>query len=128
MSDSTRQEVERYADEVIADFCDNLRQLLDGETIEPEEGYSYSDPLDFINDEALEVYFTAKHGVGQEPQGSIRSFTIVLGTGGPHYELNIKYNGDLEGRAYWGGESATAYHGRCAYWPEWLAELMGVEL
>lgn len=128
MSNDTKSEVERYA-ELAVNEARQLNRIAEG--LEPngqwvedngldEVGF---DVADVLNNNALEVYANARLDTGGAKD--IRSVVVVLGTGGPHYEFEIDWKGNVEGRAYWGGESATVRAYDMESLGEYLVELFG---
>lgn len=122
----TRSEVERYA-ELAVNGARQLNRIAEGLQPEPEwaedSGLDSFDVDDVLNNNALEVYANARLDTGGAKD--IRGVVVVLGTGGPHYEFEVDWKGNVEGRAYWGGETATVRAYDMESLGEYLIELFG---
>ena len=85
-----------------------LDRIVGGEgTPEDYEAFtgerSESDCFDILNCAVLEQYTVFHDTTPQE-------VVMVIGTGGPHQELQIKENGDTKVVAYWSGEARRYAH------------------
>lgn len=123
---NTKSEVERYA-EIAVNEARQLNRIAEG--LQPDAEWAEDHELDsfdvgdVLNNNALEVYANARLDTGGAKD--IRSVTVVLGTGGPHYEFEVDWEGRVEGRAYWGGETATVRAYDMESLGEYLVELFG---
>ena len=72
---------------------------------EKAEGYGYEDQIGWFDEYILEVKFSASL-VGQ-----ISSFTVVVGTGGPHVEFTVDGQSSAMWEGYWGSDSPKFHHG-----------------
>ena len=65
-----------------------------------EYGDEVRDLVQVVNEDVLEVLMTRT--LGQD--GPPRSFTLVVGTGGPHVEVEVYDSTSAEWRGYWASE------------------------
>ena len=70
----------------------------DGDEVDPDDvpGVEWYDPHDYLAEYPLEVV---------DERG--RNFAVVLGTGGPHIEIEAEGYGRAALQGYWGGVRAT---------------------
>jgi len=80
------------------------------------------DIIDVLNEEALEAYANVKQwGDGRR---EVTSVTVVLGTGGPHYQFQVTPDGQVYGQAWgWFREHEASHYGRAETLGAYLAEI-----
>jgi hypothetical protein len=121
-----RKEVEEIA-AGLADELVDMEALYRGEEAPGEDDdWRSEDLVDYLNNHALEIYGNARiGGYGNSPD--LRQIVIVFGTGGPHREMVIDWQGYVTARAYWGSDSAEQRLGFTSNLFEYLAELVAPE-
>ena len=96
-----------YANVSVREWVEGLEKLLEGESHSPEDDVVYVDPWEYMLETTLEGYAVVHYDGDTR---DTRAFVMVLGTGGPHYEVEISATGAVEGRCYWGTGQSVCRH------------------
>jgi len=96
-----------------------VRQLIEYYGL--DEGILTYEVVDEVLNNALEIYGNAR----VTPDSvDIRSFTVVMGTGGPHIEFIAGYRGTVEIVGYWGSDRTERFTHAPAL-TGYIADMMG---
>jgi len=106
----------RLAQEAV-NAAENLESAMASDDFGPHDDW-----FDWFDQSALEAYANQKvYGNGTTIVGSV---TVVLGTGGPHYQYTVNNNGNVTGEAWgWFGQDQAEAHGYAPMLADMLHEL-----
>ena len=104
MANSTRTEVQRYADIAVEQAHELDAAMRYGVGPDAAEDYGLELRADWV--ELLEAMALEVYGTRYTNRDGLVAVTVVTGTGGPHVEFTIDEAGRVIGKAYWGSDGA----------------------
>ena len=104
MTTTTEDYTDLARDAVTA--AENFNAAIESQDFGPNE-----DELGWLNNSALEMYANVKRYL-TDTGDIVKSITVVLGTGGPHYQYTLSPSGEVTGEAWgWFGAGAAEKYG-----------------